>query len=169
MYQLVLLFFEICMLRKGPQDVPASRWLARLAFLPYVLINLLILLISASFAAALLQLLVQTALIVGFTYPLLYFSGNPNRFPQTLTALLGCDAMITFFAIPAMASLETQANQLAYIAMLLLMAWHWLINGNIYRHALDKPLPFGLALALLYILISSQAMSLLFPELPTAE
>lgn len=164
MYQLMVLFFEISILRKGPQDVPASPWLMRLMLAPYLLVNLLILWLDGSWLRAIVQIGAETALLVGFSYPLLYFSGKTARFPQTFTALLGCDTLISLCAIPAVASLHTQISDIALIAMLVLMVWHWLVNGHIFRHALDRPLLFGLALAFLYILISSQVMTLLFAE-----
>ena len=169
MYQLIVLFFEICILRKGPQDVPASPWLWRLLLLPYVTVNLLILLLDGSWLRAFAQLGVETALMVGFCYPLLYFSGKTSRFPQTLSALLGTDAFISLCAIPAVASLNTQISEFAFIAMIVLMGWHWLVNGHIFRHALDRPLLFGLALAFLYILVSTQVMTLLFTEMAVTD
>lgn len=167
MYQLIQLFFEIAILRKGPQDVPAAPWLLRLILPVYVTVNLLILLLNSDWSTALQQIAVDFLLIAGFSWPLLHFAGKPARFRQTLCALLGTDTVISFFAIPAVASLNTQANELAFFAMLVLMVWHWLVTGHIFRHALDRPLFFGLGLALLYILISSQVMALLFPVVST--
>ena len=167
MYQLIQLFFEIAILRKGPQDVPATPWLLRLILPVYVTVNVLILLLNSDLSTALQQIAVDFLLITGFSWPLLYFAGKPARFRQTLCALLGTDTVISFFAIPAVASLNTQANELAFFAMLVLMVWHWLVTGHIFRHALDRPLFFGLGLALLYILISSQVMALLFPVVST--
>lgn len=167
MYQLIVLFFEIAILRKGPQDVPAAPWLLRLLLPAYAVVNVLILLLNGDLSTALLQISVDFVLLAGFSWPLLYFAGKPARFRQTLCALIGTDTLISFFAIPAVASLSSQATDLAYIAMLLLMVWHWLVSGHIFRHALDKPLFFGLGLALLYILISSQVMALLFPVVST--
>ena len=105
--------------------------------------------------------------MLGFSWPLLYFSGKSARFPQTLCALLGTDSLITLCAIPAIASLVAEPSELGYIAMLILMVWHWLVGGHIFRSALDKPLFFGLGLSVLYILISSQVMALLFPVIST--
>jgi hypothetical protein len=105
--------------------------------------------------------------MMGFCWPLLYFSAKPARFPQTLCALLGTDSVITACAIPAIASLIAEPTGLGYFAMLILMIWHWLVTGHIYRHALDKPLFFGLGLSLLYILLSSQVMAVLFPAVST--
>lgn len=163
MYQLIVLFFEITMFRKGPQDVPASPWLLRLILPAYIAVNLLILLLNGDLSTAIMQVAVDFLLVVAFSWPLLFFSGKLNRFRQTLGALVGTDAMISFFALPAMASLSAEATELAYFAVMALMAWHWLVSGHIFRQALDKPLFFGLGLALLYILISSQVMALLFP------
>ncbi len=167
MYQLIVLFFEIAILRKGPQDVPPSPWMLRLILPVYIAVNLLILQLNGEWPTAILQIVIDFLLLVGFSWPLLYFAGKPARFRQTLCALLGTDTVISFFAIPAVASLNSQTNDLAFFAMLALMGWHWLVSGHIFRHALDRPLFFGLGLALLYILISSQVMALLFPVIST--
>lgn len=167
MYHLIVLFFQIAILRKGPQDVPATPWLLRLVLPVYVVVNVLILLLNSDLLTALLQITVDFVLLVGFSWPLLRFAGKPTRFRQTLCALLGTDTVISFCAIPAVASLNSQATDLAFFAMLALMVWHWLVSGHIFRHALDRPLFFGLGLALLYILISSQVMALLFPVIST--
>lgn len=167
MYQLVVLFFEIAILRKGPQDVPANPWLLRLVLPLYIGVNVLILQLNSDLWTAVLQMGADFALVCGFSWPLLYFAAKPARFRQTLCALIGTDTVISFFAIPAVASLDSQANTLALFAMLALMAWHWAVMGHIFRHALDRPLFFGLGLALLYILISSQVMALLFPVVST--
>jgi hypothetical protein len=163
MYNLIVLFFEIAILRKGPQDVPASPWMIRLLIPVYFVINLLILLVNSFTTNALAQILVEFLLLIGFCWPLLYFSGKSGRFAQTFSAFLGTDAVISFFAIPVVVSLNSNSSDLALFGMLLLMVWHWLVSGHIFRHALDKPLFFGLALSLLYILISSQVMEILFP------
>ncbi|MGZ4957773.1 MAG: hypothetical protein ACXV7J_00860 [Methylomonas sp.] len=167
MYPLILLFFEIAIFRKGPQDVPATPWMLRLLLPVYLIVNLLVLLLNSNLTAALLQIVVDFLLLAGFSWPLLYFAGKPARFRQTFCALLGTDTVISFCAIPAVASLNSQATDLAFFAMLALMIWHWMVTGHIFRHALDRPLFFGLGLSLLYILISSQVMALLFPVVST--
>lgn len=162
MYQLIVLFFEIAIFRKGPQDVPASPWVLRLILPVYVAVNLLILLLNEDWSSAFAQVFVDFLLNVGFSWPLLYFAGKSGRFQQTLSALIGADIVINCIRIPAVASLNTEAADLAYIVMMVLMIWHLSVIGHIFRHALDKPIFFGLVLALLYLLISSQVMALLF-------
>lgn len=165
MYELILLFFQMTLFKKGPQDVPASAFVLRLLLPVYVAVNYLILLMNGASSTALLQIAVDFALIVGFSWPLLYVSGKTARFPQTLAAMIGSDVVISFFALPAIGTLNTNANDLAYFFMLALVLWHWLVSGHIFRHALDRSLFFGLGIALLYIMLSSQIMAALFPEI----
>lgn len=165
MKRLLVLLFELTTLRKGPQDMP-SAWVAQQwVVMAYVLVNIVLLQMSSSWQTAVSQLGVDLLLMAGFTWPLLYFSGHLARFPQTLVALLGADAVINFCALPALFSLTQQPSEIGIFAMLLLMLWHWLVIGHIYRHALERPLLFTLALAFLYLMLSSQMMEALFPPL----
>ncbi len=164
MYELALLFFQMATFQKGPQDVPASSFVLKLLLPFYVAINFLILYLNDAASTALLQILTDFTLMMLFCWPLLYFAGKTARFPQTLAAMIGTDIIVNFFALPAIATLNAHANDFAYFTMLILVLWHWLISGHILRHALDRPLFFGLALALLYIMLSSQVMVALFPE-----
>lgn len=163
MYELTLLFFRIATFRNGPQDVPASPWLLKLLLPIYIVFNYLILLLNGTASTAPLQIAVDFAMMAGFIWPLLYFAGKTSRFRQTLDAMLGTDILISVFALPVIASLNSYPNQLAYFAMIGLMIWHWVISGHIFRHALDRPLMFGMMVALLYIMLSAQVMAALFP------
>lgn len=165
MYELIMLFFRIATFRQGPQDVPASPMVLRLTLPAYVAVNYLILLVNGSSSTALLQIATDFALMAGFIWPLLYFAGKPARFQQTLAAMVGTDTIVSFAVLPAIASLNSHPNELAYFAMLGMMAWHWVISGHILRHALDRSWFLGLGLALLYIMLSSQVMAALFPVL----
>lgn len=165
MYELVLLFFQITIFKKGPQDVPASSFVLKLLLPVYVAVNYLILLMNGALSTALLQILADFAMILLFCWPLLYVAGRSHRFPQTLAAMIGTDIVLSFLALPAIATLNTQANDLAYFSMLTLVLWRWLVTGHIMKHALDRSLFFALGLALLYIMLSSQVMAALFPEI----
>ncbi len=165
MHPLIQLFLDITLLRKGPQDTPASPWLLRVLAGLYLGVNFLILALNQYDGAALPQVAVDFLLLLGFTWPLLYFSGKKARFMQTLIALTGTDIIISALLLPFAASRELLPPELIFFAMLVLMGWHWIVYGHIYRHALDRPIFFGLGLSLLYVLISSQILELLFPVL----
>ncbi len=165
MYELSLLFFQIAIFKKGPQDVPVSPLVLKIIIPIYVAINYLILFLNGAQSTALLQIAVDFTLIMMFCWPLLYVSGKQPRFPQTLAAMVGTDAVISFFALPAIATLNSHANDLAYFTMLGLVLWHLLVSAHIMKNALDRSWIFSLGLALLYIMLSSQIMAALFPEI----
>ncbi len=164
MYALIKLFFDIAVLEKGPQDIPASPWLLRLLIPIYMAVNFLILLLSSEAVNALLQVIVEVALIILFSWCILFYTGKLPRFQQTTTALLGTDTLISLFAFPAIATLIGLGSALALVVVVLLMLWHWVVTGHIFRHALSQPLIFGLGIAFLYIVVSYQVMAFLFPE-----
>lgn len=165
MYELIMLFFRIAVFKQGPQDVPVSPWVLRLVLPVYLLVNYLILMLNGATSTAWLQIGADLAMMAGFIWPMLYFAGKTSRFQQTFSAMVGTDAVINFAALPAIASLNSQPNELAYLMMLAMLIWHWLVSGHILRNALDRSWFFGLGLGLLYIMLSSQLMSALFPEL----
>lgn len=172
MIEIIMRLFEICLLKKGPQDLPVSAWLLRFLLVFYALVNFLILYINAGWSMALMQLVVEIILVLGFAWLLLTVVHKPERYIQTACALLGTDALISFFAIPAVATLISGRDigiEMAFLAMLGLMLWHWAVTGHIIRHAISKPLFIGMMVALLYLLGSYQVITLLFPEIVVVE
>ena len=165
MYELLKLFFDICLFKKGPQDIPASNVLLRLLIPIYASVSFLMLILNSGGLNAAMQVLVEVMLILGATWIILFIARKPARYQQTASALMATDALISFFALPAMATLVGQGSGLAFLAIIILMIWHWAISGHIFSHALGKPFTFGLGVAFLYILVSYQVMALLFPEI----
>jgi len=170
MFDIIKLVFDICLFKKGPQDLPGSVWLLRLLLAGYIGIRALMLRIYFDWLDTLLQLMVEIFLLVGFVWIALYLVRKLGRFSQMLAALLGTDALISFFALPAIASMASgHGGIFAFSVMLGLIGWHWAVTGHIIRHALDKNLIFSLGLAFLYLLGSYQVMALLFPEVAGVE
>jgi len=165
MFEVVTLLFDICLFKKGPQDLPPSAWLLRLLVVIDVIVSFLMVSIRTDWFNALLQAIVGALLIVGFCWLMLYLARKPERFYQTGGALLGADAMISFLALPGMASMMIgRGALLAFILTIALMIWHWAVTGHIFRNALGQTWTFSLGLAFLYVLGSYQVMALLFPE-----
>jgi hypothetical protein len=165
MFEILKLLFNICLFRQGPQDLPNSVWLLRVLLVAYVSVRVLMLSIHYGWLDVLLQVIVDVILVAGFVGIMLYLAGKLGRFYQALSAVLGTDALISFFALPGMATMETgQGGLLVFLVMLGLIGWHWAVTGHIIRNALEKSLSFSLGLAFLYLLGSYQVMALLFPE-----
>jgi len=170
MLDILKLIFDICLFKKGPQDVPYSLPLLRLMLIADAVASFIMLFIGSQWLMALLQAGVGITLVLGFSWVTLYLGHRLERFYQTSCALLGTDALISFFALPGTAALMTgRMTLLAFSVMLGLMIWHWAVTGHIIRHALGKTLLFSLGLAFLYILVSYQVMALVFPGVTGTE
>jgi len=170
MLDILKLIFDICLFKKGPQDVPYSLLLLRLMLIADAGVSFLMLSIGSPWLIALLQAGVGIMLVLGFCWIMLFLGGRPERFYQTSCALLGTEALISFFALPGTATLITgRMPELAFSVIIGLMVWHWAVTGHIIRHALEKTLLFSLGLAFLYILGAYQVMALLFPEVSGIE
>jgi hypothetical protein len=170
MFEIIKSLFDICLFKKGPQDLPASAWLMRLLAAIDIIVSFLMISLHADWLNSLLQAIVGVVLIVGFSWLMLYVDRKPERFHQTCAALLGSDALISFFALPGMASMMIgKGALLAFIVTIVLMVWHWAVTGHIFRNALGQTWTFSLGLAFLFILGSYQVVALLFPEVAGAK
>lgn len=164
MFEIIKLLFDICLFKKGPQDFPPSIWLLRLMLVADIGVSFLMLSIHTDWLNALFQAVVGALLIVGLSWIMLYLARKRARFNQTTAAFLGADTLISFLALPGMASMMVGTGALlAFIVTIALMIWHWAVTGHIIRHALEQSWAFSLGLAFLYILGSYQALGLLNP------
>lgn len=166
MYEFLKLFFDICRLKKEPQDIPDSVWLLRLLILVYVFIGFFTLILNTDGINAILQVIVEISLLLGLTWIILWLAKKQERYQQTSCALIGTDALLSFIALPAMATMTLGQNSgLGLIAIIALILWHWLVSGYIFSKALEQPLIFGLGVSFMYLLSSFQLVTALFPEL----
>lgn len=168
MQALLLLFWRIGRLQKGPEDVPPSTALFGL-LLP---VSLLADLISSrlglpgvSSFQLLLIVLVANAGILALTALLLQMFGYARRILQTLSALLGTSAFISLLALPVLLALQGRMEEPGGWGMLLLALelWHLVITAHILRHALSVSLLLGLMLATGYKLLGYQVVGLFMP------
>lgn len=169
MYGLFSLIFGICIFKKGPQDIPASRLLIQLLIPVYAVISFLILILNTDWFTAMLQVFVEIVLGLGLCWAILLIGNRSTRYQQTVCALIATDAFISFLALPSMTTLVVQSGGIAFTFIVLLMIWHWLVSGHIFSHALNQPIFFGLGVSFMYLLTSYQIMGTLFPELILTE
>ncbi len=162
MYELLKLFFDICLFKKGPEDIPGSNFLLGFLILIYSSVSFLVLSLNSETFDAALQVVVEVVLILSLSWIILFVTNKRIRFQQTACALMGTDTIISFFALPAMATLIGLGSSSAFIFVVLLMIWHWVVSGHIFSHALEQPIGFGLGIAFLYLLTSYQIIGFLF-------
>ena len=168
MHAIVNPFIQICLLRQGPQDLPTSGILLTIALTTYTVMSIVWSKISLNATSALLSGLLDTVLLVVLSGALLYAQRRKARLIQTLTALAGTGAIITFLALPVSGWLQgadhaAGEGKFAVLLLLVLMGWSLAVVGHIFRHALSVSYFFGLVLAAVFAGISIWAFRSLFP------
>lgn len=169
MLALIQFFVDLCLLRRKPQDLPASPVLFAAVLAVAVLGGLLLSVTAGSgVVGALAQSLLDLLLLLGVLHLALKALDKQARYLQTATALLGADAVIGFVALvpvglaapAAGAGAEPGAELLlAGLMFLALVAWSVLVVGHILRHALDLSLAQGIVIAVAFDVFSFVVIS----------
>ena len=143
MKSLFELFWQICVFRKGPDQVPhAPALLGLLLIAILVLSAFLLLALEPSYFVA---KMAGSAASIGAwclaVYAILSFKKLSNRFVQTMTACLGSDLIISILSIPlqivaSRLPIESSISSILWLAMLVLIIWDILIKARIYSMAM---------------------------------
>ena len=171
MKQIFNIFFDICLLRAGPQDVPYTRYLLFVLLGLHVLIGVLLGSLSYSIPTAIAYGFTNMLILVVLLRAVLMIGKRPERFNQTLSAVAGTDVIIGIIAWPISSWMITARDTDAAIGVpimlwLLLIIWSLTIIAHILRHALSIPWAAGFALAILYFIIGYNVSITLFEPLP---
>jgi len=155
---------DLCLLRIGPQDLPASPIL----FLLCTLLNLLVGVLAVvgtqiELPLAFIESLFAVTLMLGTLYLALKLRRRLNRFTQTATALMLSGLLLDCLALPLLAWNHQDESGESMLLLMILMFWGILVIGHIIRHAFETPLNVGISLALLYTLFSWFLAALFFP------
>lgn len=155
------LIWDICCLRRGPQDLPyAPRALLAMAVLFLVLQQAaawLLGLAGENLGAGVLSLAVN----FGALFLLLNLRNLRSRFVQAATALLGVAMVFFAISVPLMFAFGTPPHTPAdatpiqmLIALLVfpMLAWKLIVDAHVLRHSLDVPFLAGLAIAVLWLI-----------------
>jgi hypothetical protein len=157
---LIQFFVDLCLLRKAPQDLPASDALFWLTLGADLVVGILVAVTAGlAFGSGVLQAVLEIALMLGVLYIALTFVRHPGRFQQTGTALLGSGALIGLIAIAPLAmnaagSEESEAAAFGALLLLGLMVWSIVVTGHILRHAFAITLGQGAAAAVAFELVA---------------
>ncbi|MEN8174554.1 MAG: hypothetical protein ABFS23_02240 [Pseudomonadota bacterium] len=170
MLSLIQFFFQLCLLKARPQELPASPVLLALVAAINVLVGIAVAAGSlGDTLTGLLASLVDAALLALVLWILLKAWGHPARFLQTATAAFGVSAMISVLSLPLQLLVIDAGDEpgvlasIAGLMFLVLVIWLQVALGNVLRHALGTSLLFGVGLAFLYALVSGTVIQRLFP------
>ncbi len=167
MQALIHYFIELCLLRRTPQELPASFALVKLLLVIYLAVGAGV---GASagqgLGEALVQSLVEAALLLWLLYAGLRWLGRLPRFAQSASALLGSGALLSLLVLVPLGMASGEADSeltgVAALLFLALLAWSLVITGHILRHTLDLPLVQGALIAIVYNLLAYTLLGVLF-------
>lgn len=160
-------FVAISFLRAAPQDLPASRFLLGLAVGAYLLMGALGYGLRHSIGAALLAAAAEALVLGVLVLATLNARQLGARAEQTLSALAGSGAVMTFIALPLHAWLVSAQDAETIgpahvLTVLALTGWGLAVTAHIMRHALSAPPWVGMLLAVAYLWIIVRVMDGVF-------
>jgi len=156
---------QICLGRAGPQDLPASGALLAAALLLHAAADALSVRDLLPWAEALKTGLVHTLLLAALTHVALLLRRLEHRARQTIAAVAGCGALISFLVWGASVLLAETLPPWLVLAPFLL--WYLGVMGHILRQAMAVPFAAGVALGFAFFILSSAVTGALI-RLPLA-
>lgn len=182
MWRLTQVFAEIALHRRGPDDLPASRFLFGLILGTYLAVGFLSLLVSEP-AERLLELtilgstldlgfigliILETFFYLLFVWVVLRVSDHSTRFFQTGTALLGAETLLGLIGIPILVWIDAVSGSggeptAGTFVYLLLFLWSVDVAGFILSRALQRGYFVGVLMVLGYLMISFTLRERFFP------
>jgi hypothetical protein len=171
MQDFVRLFIQIALLRRGPQDLPASLLLLVLTLAGYLGVNALVSALLPPVSVWPLQLLVDTLFTLAWYVALLQLAGRPERILQTSTAVFGFQAVLSPPLIASEWLMRRFGEQTSWqlpiaVAGLLLVVWLVAANGHVVKAALEWSGTASIMIVIAQIFSSQLLLFALFPARP---
>lgn len=160
-------FWNLCLLRVAPQDLPASDTLMAMTVFLYMATSFVMAVPQLPLGSSALAAVIDTLLMTGMSYLMLWARLMPERWRQTLTALAGSGALLGLVAIPlvyweAQAGPASQASLMPQIILLAMLFWNLVVVAHILRHALSIVMMLAALLSTFYLYISISVIRTLF-------
>ncbi len=158
MSAVIKLFIDICLLRKGPEDVPYSEILLGLLLALSIIISILVGIMTKTMQFAVISTIAE--LFFSFVFIKLLLSKKPERFLQTFVALLGASTLLNLIYAPAVYIFLMNENNkniqtLVSLLTVALLVWSIAVYGHIFSRALQSPMVYGVAISIAYVLMGS--------------
>jgi hypothetical protein len=155
---------DLCLLKTGPQHIPASSTLFALLVLFNLMIGIsLAMAAQFGFALALLQTIFELLLLLLTLYVALKLTHKLIRFNQTGTALLLSGLLLNLLALPLVTWNQRTDSAESGLLVLILFFWSIVVTAHIIRHAFEVDLNISIAVVVLYTLMVVNVTAFLFP------
>jgi len=161
-------WLQQCVLRRAPQDDPFSPAGLVGGLLAYALVDVLQARAASGWPVALGMSLVDTLIVILFSWLVLLVAKKPARLAQTLTAVAGTGAVLGLPGIPLMmhaarAQQNGEPGAALVLGWLVLLVWNISVQAHIFRHALSSRYGVGLLVAGLHTVVAIVVLDFLFP------
>ena len=104
LWRLGLVFVDIALHRRGPENLPSSSFLFGLLTIVYVIVSIVATQVAEPLPRAVGMVVFDTALYLAFLWLLLSLRSYPDRFFQTVSAIFGAQTFLTLIGIPILMS-----------------------------------------------------------------
>ncbi|HEV2287124.1 MAG TPA: hypothetical protein VGR80_13855 [Steroidobacteraceae bacterium] len=171
MRQIIRLFVEIALLKRGPQDLPASRTLLALTVCAYAALTALVSGLLPRGGASPLPLAVEVAFTLVWYAAVLKVLGRRERFLQTATGIFGVQTLLMqplLVSVWLMRRYEHDATWQLPVAAAGLAVVIWVVaaNSHVVKAALEWSSAASVALVILQIVSGQLLLFTLFPPTP---
>ncbi len=172
MKELIQLFTQIALLRRGPQDLPASLLLLGMTIVGYFGINFLVSSLMPPLKGWPAHLAVDVVFTLAWYVVLLRLAGRSERTLQTATAVFGFQAVLSPLLVISEWLMLRFAQDTTWqlpVALMWLMLVIWVIaaNSHVVKAALEWSSAASVALVILQILAGQLVLFALFPAATT--
>ncbi len=168
MLQLIRIFWAICRLQTGPQNLPKGRNLLISAVLAGILVDSFassILIPDLSGFQIFLTVTMYNVMILVAVYLLLMIIGYQERGIQTLTAIAGSGLFISLVLLPGLMMMSLADEDVKSFALFILIdnVWRIAVNAHIFRHALSVNLLMAMIVSVSYLLFGVLIADFIIP------
>jgi len=146
---------DIILLRRGPEQVPASSVLLAVTVAIYLVISAMVVAsVSTPDGNWPLELIIGAASMLVWYQVALQLAKKRERYPQTMTAMFGVSTIFAPLLVPMLNSVATQVqakqqpSQFITMLALFLLVWLVVIFVRIVRAAFEWPWPAALLLVI---------------------
>jgi hypothetical protein len=151
MKPILAVFWNICLLRRGPELVPTHPLFVGAVVIADVLAAFFVSLRFGGAEVTPMQVatstLVTIATLAAATWTALTLRGVVGRFPATITALFGCDLLFTLLAAIAVSLAGGVGSPVTMGIGALIGIWSIAVNGFILHRAMNVTVFIGIFLA----------------------
>ena len=168
MLQLIRIFWDICRLKTGPQNLPKGRYLLIAVVLAGIVVDSFstaIFIPKLSITEIINVVTIYNISLLVAVYFLLRVIGYTERAIQTVTAIAGTGLLISLVLLPGLLMMDSANEQVKSFAIFILIdnVWRIAVNAHILRHALSVSFLMAMILSVSYLLFGVLVADVLLP------